>query len=234
MKMTLKRDVCLSVFAFWLGLVGPLSAQTVLFDNRANDLHSRFNPGTFEVGDEITLAGIGNMSLFSFEFWGTNTAQPDNSTFAGAIQADVRFYYNDGTPFNGYNTPGTKFYDSGWFPVGSPTARNTFVFSEGVDFPGGGISITSPDITWSIQFSGMGATDSVGVDLYSPPVVGTEVGDFGDYWQFVGGIWTLQTNTVAAMDFGALIETPEPSSMALALVGGVSLLISMRWLRRKD
>jgi hypothetical protein len=36
------------------------------------------------------------------------------------------------------------------------------------------------------------------------------------------------------MDFGALMETPEPSSFALSLLGGVSLLIAMRRFRRKE
>ena len=30
------------------------------------------------------------------------------------------------------------------------------------------------------------------------------------------------------------METPEPSGTALALVGGVAVLITMRWFRRKD
>jgi hypothetical protein len=236
MKKVCGRIVCAAFGVVWLGLAAPLSADT-LFDNTANDLHARFNPGTYEVGDQITLAGIGNLTYFSFEWWGTNTLQPDNSSFAGAIQADVRFYYNTGTPFNGYASPGeTPFYDSGWFlfsEVGAtPTARSTFEFFAGIDFDSGGLPITSPDITWTIQFTGMGATDSVGVDLYSPPVVGAEVGDFGDYWQYNGG-WSLLTNTVA-MDFGALMQTPEPSSMTLSLVGGLGILIATRWFRRKE
>ena len=153
----------------------------------------------------------------------------------------MRFYYNTGAPFNGYNTPdATPFYDSGWFSfsdVGAtPTARSTFEFfaGPGLDFPSGGLAITSPDITWTVQFTGMGATDSVGVDLYSPPTVGTEVGDFGDYWQYNGG-WTLQTNTAGvAMDFGAYMETPEPSSLTLSIVCGVGILLAVRRFRRNE
>jgi hypothetical protein len=116
----------------------------------------------------------------------------------------------------------------------TPTARSTFVFSEGTgDFPGGGLPITDSDITWTVQFEGLGATDEVGLDIYSPPVVGSRVGDFGDYWQNDGSGWTLLTNSVP-MSFGAFMETPEPSGTALALVGGVAVLITMRWFRRKD
>jgi len=238
MKKTLQRIVLAAIGVAWFGLAAPLSA-TVLFDNRLNDLTTRFNPGTYQVGDEIMLAGIGNLTYFSFEWWGTNTLKQDNSSFAGAIQANVRFYYNTGAPFNGYNTPDANpFWDSGWFSFSdvsaTPTARDIFTFVAGIDFPSGGLPITSPDITWTVQFTGMGPTDSVGVDLYSPPTVGTEVGDFGDYWQYNGG-WTLRTNTAGvAMDFGAYMETPEPSSLTLSIVGGLGILLAVRRFRLKE
>ena len=79
----------------------------------------------------------------------------------------------------------------------------------------------------------MGAGDSVGVDLYSPPVVGSEVGDFGDYWQYNGG-WTLLTNSIGPMDFGAVMQTPEPSSLTLSILGGLGILIAARRFRRKE
>jgi hypothetical protein len=92
-------------------------------------------------------------------------------------------------------------------PVENETAKtsfsavvheNTFVFVAGADFPGGGLFLPSPRMTWSVQFQGMGATDSVGVDLYSPAVVGL---DFTDYWERHEG-WLLRTNLVS-MDFAA-------------------------------
>jgi hypothetical protein len=233
MKMALRIIVCLSVGALWLGVVVPLSAETI-FDNSVNDLTLRFNPGTLEVGDEITLGGTErNLTYFSFEYWGTASG----ASFAGSVQAQVRFYYNPtgGMTFNGYPVPGDMFYDSGLFSVPSPTDRRTFVFTAGSDgIPLGGLPITNDDITWTVQFSGMGAGDSVGVDLYSPPVVGAEKGDFGDYWQYDGG-WSLLTNSIGPMDFGATMQaTPEPSSFALSLLGGVGLLIAMRRFRRNE
>ena len=233
MKKAAGRIVSFSIGMLWLGVAAPVSAQ-VLFDNTLNDLHTRFNPGTYQVGDEIYLAGTGNLMYFSFEWYGTNTLHP--ASFSGAIQAQVRMYYNDGTPFNGYPSPGALPFFNETFSfadVGAtPTPRSTFEFFAGIDFPTGGLSITSPDITWTVQFTGLGAGDEVGLDLYSPPVVGTEVGDFGDYWQYNGG-WSLLTNTVA-MDFGAYMAAPEPSSMTLSVLGGVGMLIAMRWFRRKE
>ena len=99
------------------------------------------------------------------------------------------------------------------------------------DFPIGGLFLPASDLTWSIQFQGMGVTDDVGVDIYSPPVVGA---NFPDYWDFDGSNWKLMTNTVP-MNFASLMEAtsvPEPSSTALCLLGGMGLL-AYTGLRRK-
>jgi hypothetical protein len=104
MKTTLRKGIFLSIAALGVSLGGPVLAQTVLYDNTVNDLQTRFNPGTYQVGNEINLASLGNLSYFSFEWYGTNTANP--SSFAGTIKADVSIYYNNGPTFNGYNTPG--------------------------------------------------------------------------------------------------------------------------------
>lgn len=234
MKRAAGKIVSLTIGLLWLGVGAPLWAQSVLFDNTVHDLGTRFNPGSYQVGDQITLAGTGNLLYFSFEWYGINTIHPDS--FSGAIQAQVRMYYNNGTLFNGYAAPGTMFFNETYLfsDVGAtPTPRSTEEFFAGLDFPSGGLPITSPDITWSVQFTGLGAGDEVGLDLYSPPAVGAEVGDFGDYWQNAGSGWTLNTNTVA-MDFGAYMAAPEPSSMTLSLVGGLGILFASRWFRRKE
>ena len=198
------------------GLTLPvnLTAATI-FDNSKNDLLTRFNPGTAEVGDELMLAGSERfLTNFSFEYWGTNTAGA--SAFAGAIEARVRFYRNDGAEFNGYASPGSLLYDSQWFFLGEPTERNTQLFEAGRDFPQEGLFLPVSELTWSVQFRGMGSTDLVGVDLYSPPTTGTA---FPDYWEFEGAGWQLMTNSVP-MDFASRFEAsltsvPEPSAVAL-------------------
>ena len=45
------------------------------------------------------------------------------------------------------------------------------------------------NMTWSVQFSGLGVTDQAGVDLFSPPVVG---GEYPDYWQNDAGVWSCR------------------------------------------
>ena len=234
MGNSFKLNALLVTGALSIGLTLPLRAN-VIFDNSVNDLSTRFNPGTAEVGDEIVLGGTERyLTDFSFEFWGTATG----SSFAGDVEARVRFYQNDGTPFNGYATPGaTPFFDSGWFTIGGPTPRSTENFTAGSDFPAGGLLIPLPstvsNMTWSVQFQGMGAGDAAGVDIYSPPVVGQ---DYPDYWQNDGTGWVLLTNTVP-MDFAAKMEAsqvPEPSVAALSLVSGLGLLAFAYRLRRKE
>ena len=203
---------------------------TTIYDNSQTDLFTRFNPGTIEVGDEILLGSTERyLTDFSFEYYGTNTASPGNITFAGPVQARVRFYLNDGAAFNTYLTPGTVVYDSGWFGGIGPTVRNTLNFTAGSDFPVSGLYLpVSSNMTWSVQFQGMGATDDVGVDLFSPPTVG---GNTPDYWQNTGSGWALETNSVA-VDFASRFEAaPEPSTVAIS-VAGIGILLAARRLRR--
>jgi hypothetical protein len=230
MRITVKASASLVIGLLWVGSVLPVRATTI-YDNSINDLVHRFNPSTVEVGDEILLASTERyLTNFSFEFWGENAVH--SNSFSGTITARVRFYENNGTPFNGYATPGTTpFYDSGWFSVPSPTDRNTFVFTAGSDFPSWGLFLPTSDMTWSVQFQGMGAGDSVGLDIYSPPVVGQS---YPDYWENNGG-WVLLTNGVP-MDFASKMEAmvPEPSAMALSCIGGLVMLVLSRRLRQKN
>jgi hypothetical protein len=222
------------VVLFWLVSASQQLFGGVIYANTNNDLNLRFNPGTYQVGNEINvLGGFPHLTGFSFEYWGTNTASP--TSFAGSIQAEVRFYLNDGTQFNGYATPGTMFYDSGLFAVSTPTSRSTFVFDES-DFYGGSIFIPggATSFTWTVQFSGMGATDSVGLDIYGPPGVGS---DFSDYWENQGSGWALKTNSLSStMSFGSLVtaDVPEPSSLALSILGGLGFFVFLGRLRRKE
>ena len=239
----LKKSVLLAVGAVLMSLSLPLRGE-VIYNNSVTDLNYRFNPGTTEIGDEILLGGTARyLTNFSFEYWGLNSNTP--SSFAGNVEARVKFYVMDGAPHNGFTTPGTSFYNSDWFSVPGPTDRSTFDFTAGPDFPSGGLFIPSNDITWSVQFRGMGATDSLGVDIYCPAVVGT---NYNDYWvnDPTGDGWALTENYSAPgapypggpgqMNFGALMEgqIPEPSAMVLSLVGGLGMWGLTRRLRRKE
>ncbi len=226
MKIIRKSAACLLASGLACLLAGPAKADTI-YDNSKTDLNTRFDPGTFEIGDEILLSGNARyLTNFSFEFWAVNSDNP--LVFSGSPQARVRFYLNDGPDFNSYSTPSTVFFDSDWFSLGTPTERSVFEFNAGTDFASTGLFMpVISNMTWSVQFQGLGSTDSAGVDLYDPADVGA---NYGDYWQNDGG-WALKTNNVP-MNFAARFEAsptmvPEPALGALALLGG-SLLLSRR------
>ena len=145
------------------------------------------------------------------------------------MQVDARIYLNNGATFNGYNPPQSVLYDSGFFAI-KPNLRSTLIFARGDRLPAGGVNLTSQDTTRTVTFEGMGTSDSVGLDLYWPPAVGST---YGDLWQNAGDGWTLQTfeNSTA---FAAVMETPEPSSLSLSLLGGVATLLAVYRSRRKE
>jgi hypothetical protein len=95
-----------------------------------------------------------------------------------------------------------------------PTPRSRFVFVAGADFPQGGLFLPASDLTWTVQFQGMGATDSVGVDLFSPPVVGN---DYTDYWQHDASGWSLRAIGTVSSDFAAKLEATAVGVPALKI-----------------
>ncbi len=261
MTKLFRRNVVVSLGALCVAMSLP-AAGDVFFSNTQNDLSYRLttaqNVGgltsTAEYGDEVQMASLGDLTNFSFEFWGTNTLSPQNLGYQGAIQGRVRFYYNNGPldPTSKYATPGTMFYDSGWFYLnavgaGTPTARSTLQFNMsdfqsgdtlGLFQPDKGLPIANPYVTWTIEFQGLGNGDQLGVDIYSPPTVGL---DYNDYWLKGTGStaqWILYTNSdVPSVDFAAQFSgttiVPEPSVLALSAVGALALFATNRRLRRK-
>lgn len=204
-------------------LVGgaTFSRATEIYNNSTNDLGVRFaftngsgGASSLIFGDEIVLAGTERfLTNFSFEYYLEGVSGPSR-------QSRVTFQLNDGTPFNTYYTPGTTFYDSGWFSIGGPTTRSTVSFVAGSDFPLNGLYMpVLSNFTFTVQFRNLSAADNVGVDLYSPPVVGAA---YNDFWSYNAG-WTLQTNNAVAVNFGAVFmaTVPEPASVVVLLLGGL-------------
>jgi len=217
-------------------MIGVSASAATIYDNSVNDRNLRFGPTT-QFGDEIVLGGPPTarfLTNFSFEFWALNGGTLDPNGFSPAASARIRFYLNDGAvgqpTFNGYATPGTVFYDSGTFLLETPTDRSTFIFTAGLDFPVGGLymPVVNNTMTWTVQFSGLDVNDTAGLDVYSPPAVGSS---FADYWEFSGGSWALKTNSIGGvpvnMSFAARFEAtvPEPSTVVFGVMGGLGLLV---------
>jgi hypothetical protein len=200
-----------------LAFVSPALSQEIIYDNTTNDQNENLDLGGNEVGDEIIVGGTArDLVEFSFEYWGSTSG---GAAFDANVEGRIRFYHNDGTPVEdvpGSARPSTIFYDSGSFLV-DPTPRATLIFTNfliGATVP---LTEELPDtFTWSIEFSGLGAEESAGVTLYTPPTVGN---NFTDYWVNDGSSWSLQTNSFP-VDFAAqFIAVPEPSSFVLLGLG---------------
>ncbi len=177
---------------------------SVVYDNSVNDTLTRFVAGTNEVGNEIIIGESARyLTSFSFEYWGTNASAGGNPPFGGSVQVRLRLYANDGVPFSGYPSPGTLLYDSGNSPV-SVTPRSVVTYDEFDLWVNGLVPLSGAvptNFTWTVQFSGLGPDDQVGVDLFEPPVVGQA---FGDYWIKTNGTWELRDNISVEYDYAAL------------------------------
>jgi hypothetical protein len=236
MKKPLKNSVWLAVGVLALGL----SARAdVLLQNNTTDLLTRFSDGNFEFGNQIFLARPGYITNFSFEYYAGGAGGAGTSFAAGEhVDVTVRWYLQNGRfIFNGYTTPGTLIYSE--TARIEPTTRLTLDYSiVSGDFPSGGqptgiLFPVSRDLTWTVQFTGLSAGESAGVDLYSGAPYGSM---YTSYWQNNGTVgspsWELLVDaTGRPITIGQewmAGPTPEPSTLALSLVGGFGLLLAVR------
>lgn len=213
MKKNLLHAFC-SLVAF--GALQHPTHATVVYQNTTGDLNLFLGAGLFEVGDEIIL-GPGGSSVTNFTFQYSLTA------LSGNEQARVRFYKNDGALFNGFATPGSVVFDSGNFNIAAfGTGAHTLRFD--TDF-GSGLLVPN-DFTWSVQFAGIETNESAGPALFNPVTVG---GNYNDYWDKGTNGWELKQWQGNPMNFAARFEAvPEPSTLALGLIGGAAALILSR------
>jgi hypothetical protein len=196
-----------------------------------------------QVGEQIWL-GTGvtpeYLTNFSFEYY-----SPD-ATWSGTVTADVRFYENDGTPFNTYATPGTLFYDSGPITFLSPlsysesSAATAIYDLSDLQYPPGGMTLDPnfalpANFTFTVTFSGLTGSESVGLPIFEPPTWGT---NYGDYWYDLSGNWELLTNALGPVGFGAEFNgsptpTPEPTVLCLGALGAAALTVLARRRQRR-
>jgi hypothetical protein len=230
------------IWKIWAVAILPaitVAAQPVLLYNNTTTLanYNLMFPNSLEVGDQIWLANyLANpyLTSFSFEYYSPN------ATFSGTVTADVRFYLNDGAPFNSYATPGTLFYDTGPFDIPTPesaTSENSAVLSfSTADLYSDALMNMNPNLqmpdnfTFSVTFQGLSGPDQVGLPSFEPPTVGYNK---QDYWENDGGTWKLETNTVdnvlQPVAYGIQLygtnqpPTPEPTTLCLTAAGAALL-----------
>ena len=197
-------------------------------------------PNNAQIGEQIWLGSQAayNLTNFSFEYY-----SPYGPNYTGsAVQADVRLYMNNGTPTNGYNTPGTLFYDSGNFSLQDPWSVNntntaTLVFNLSDLLSGNAMNLNQSlvlptNFTFTITVSGLQGADAVGLPIFDPPQIGTNA---GDYWYDVSGNWELLTNSIGPIAFGAQFQgtIPEPSVLCLGALGAAALTVMARRRQRR-
>jgi len=209
--------------AFLVALLSSQSARTeIVYDNSVNDWVSGYS-STNEFGDQIKLAGTSRtVSKFTFEYFGVG------ADTGGTATVTLRFYLND-VLSGGYYGPGTPLWTSDPFTV-SPTGRSTLIYDPNIFIGKDGLS--ADEFTWTVQFTDLTGGGTWGLDIYSPPTVGSS---YNDYWEFDAlGEWLLKTNRFdVPMNFAARVEAiPEPNAVVLGLAGALAILLFRASLRR--
>lgn len=191
-------------------------SASIVYDNSSSSLNRSYSPGNgVEFGDEVFLAGTDRViTLFSFETFVSSNAD-NNQT------AQVFLRLNDGLEISaGRRAPGTILATSPLFQLGL----------KGKDIPenhvwdGLTVPVGADSLTWSIVMNGIDSGEQVGLALYNPPTTGSS---YNDIWQNTGTWDTFTFSTGDVANFGARITAvavPEPSTIALATVGGAALL----------
>ncbi|MCF7763227.1 MAG: PEP-CTERM sorting domain-containing protein [Verrucomicrobia bacterium] len=214
-KAHLTKSIAVLTASFLLGTTGYAS---LIYDNTdaASSKNKAYAPpgGNVEFGDQVFLSGSERrITDFSFDYF--LSASP-----SGNEQGQLFFYKNDGGATA--SEPGTLLYQSGTFNLSSGFQR----------LPAQGLSIDVPNtFTWTVKFSGIDLGETAGLLVYDPPAVGASLDDF--WVKNTSGGWStflIDANTPA--NFGARITAvPEPTTMALGLLGGLALLANR--IRRK-
>lgn len=192
-------------------------ADTLVYNNTSNYLGTSYYVANTEFGDQITLSPSTTdryLSKFMFEY----TTGHGNS---GDEKVWLRFYAMDGPG----GTPGSTLFDSRTVPGYATDIPLTSGTAEQVYVDLNDTRILVPNsFTWTVQFSGVAASETVGLIMYAPPTVGTT---FDDYWEKSGTGWVTKRLAPNNYSFGALayaVAVPEPGTLQLGVLAGISAL----------
>jgi hypothetical protein len=212
---------------------GSASADTI-YDDAGG-----YNGGAFtmsngqEVGNEITVTPGSAWSLDSF-----NIEYNVPAGLSADVGVDVRFYLNDGVLENGFKTPGTVFFDSGWdYNALNSNGAYTLSYNSSDLYSGSLVnlapgSLLPGDFTFTVTFTNLDS-DVMQLPLANSQSTANST-SYGDYWLNNGGNWTLETNSVPSNFVVDMTGTvPEPATFGLAALGG-ALLFGAKRLRRKN
>ncbi len=199
-------------------------------------------PNNTTIGEQIWIGTLVPQVLtnFSFEYYSPYIS------YAGNVQMDVALYENNGALVNGYNSPGTSFFNSGNFTLTDPwqvsgTNSATVVFQLSDLYSGNAVNLNPSfvlptNFTFAVTVSGMQGLDQVALPIFGYNGVATVGTNAADYWYDTSGGWELLTNSQYAVAFGSQFSgqpTPEPSVLCLGALGAAALTAMARRRQRR-
>jgi hypothetical protein len=231
----LLQGLAVGVAAF---LAQDARSQSTLYDNATTTQMGNFNYGNAEYGNEVVLAGGPNDNITTFEVQLDllNSSDGTAGTPAGGENVTVNFYNMTG---GASSTPASVFYSFS----SSLASLGLSSFTQGSTLTLNPNVIVPQDFTWTVTFSGIPGTETAGLGIFNgtPNGSGTPIPNVGnnynDAWLNTGGTWsTHQTSpnvNSPGLQFGALIQgtptnVPEPSTIALGVIGACAFLARRR------
>lgn len=228
--------------AGFVALASSIQAE-VVYDNSTNSRTNAFSQNsqfhdavvrTF--GDEINLAGVSRqVTQFIIGYVG------DFNTLNSSDKITLSLYANDGANYSGPGShterPSTLLWQSDPFQLANGANQLTFAVPN---------ILVPTRFTWAVTFSGTTgvAGDSAGLIFSGPPTIGAplndgKIGSYDDIWIQTdpnrADSWALFTNlkddlgnSLPGSFYAKVIAVPEPSTWALAALGGGLLWWSAR------
>ena len=209
----------------------PAFGDDVVYNNTTTKVNEFYDPGVdsngdgIQFGDAIILGGTSRrLTAFTFEYF--------LPIASGNESIRLRFYTEN--PNN--QSPATRIFDSGFEHIGSTTVNGVVdgltLRYDVANYPS--LNIVAPDsFIWTVEFSGIDAGETAGLELYSPPTFGNS---YTSFWQLNPDTnqWEEKIGAAGPMDFGARVEAvPEASPLMIGMLAG-TVWLGVRGLRRKQ
>ena len=213
-------------------LIAPSAQAATIYDNTATNRNLIFPVGIYtvggqtnisvtEIGDQVTLGGTAR--LITDMFVGISLA---SSSTNRNETAKLKIYED-----NASGTPTTLLFSSGAQSLSVGFFEYSF---QGIGAYLGG----SSTVTWMVEFAGVETGETAGLAIFGNPTVGQT---FDDIWvrAIVSGTPTFELkNLPTAFQpegfYAKIIAVPEPSTYALLILAGISLVAFRQVARRRN
>jgi protein with PEP-CTERM/exosortase system signal len=193
--------------------------DTVFYDSYTTSYTPLAVGNNQQIGNEITAGYNATLTGFSFEYY-----TPSGQSQSSGVTVDLEIYANNGPLVNGYSSPGTLLYNSGFTSLPTPEAAGVDLNYTVADF---GLNFVLPkDFTFTLTFQGLNSANVIDL-LGGAPPTGYPGSTTPDYWYNTNSpaSWQLLTLGASKSDIGAefIVKAPDASATAgllgLALTG---------------